>query len=66
MADNIRTTPLSLRPSEYRSVLWLGDLLMAIASLFAALYTWRQYNFLVKVEEYLNDGEPLGRARRLA
>lgn len=66
MADNIRTTPLRLRPSEYRSVLWLGDLLMAIASVFAALYTWKQYNFLVRVEQFLNDGEPLGRARRLA
>jgi exopolysaccharide biosynthesis polyprenyl glycosylphosphotransferase len=66
MADNIRTTPLRLRPSEYRFVLWMGDLLMAIASVFTALYTWQQYNFLVRVEEYLNDGEPLGRARRLA
>lgn len=44
MADNIRTTPLRLRPSEYRSVLWLGDLLMAIASVFAALFAWEQYN----------------------
>jgi exopolysaccharide biosynthesis polyprenyl glycosylphosphotransferase len=63
MADNIRTTPLRLRPSEYRSVLWLGDLLMAIASLFAALYTWRQYNFFVRFEALLSRGVPESRAR---
>jgi exopolysaccharide biosynthesis polyprenyl glycosylphosphotransferase len=49
MADNIRTAPLRLRPSEYRSILWLGDLFMAIASVFAALYAWGQYNLSVSI-----------------
>jgi len=62
MADNIRTTPLRLRPSEYRSVLWLGDLLMAVASVFAALYTWRQYNYFVRLDELLARGVAPGRA----
>jgi exopolysaccharide biosynthesis polyprenyl glycosylphosphotransferase len=66
MADNIRTTPLRLRPSEYRSVLWLGDLLMAIASLFAALYTWREYNFYVRLADLLASGVPAGRAEQRA
>ena len=52
-------TPLRLRPSEYRSVLWMGDLLMAIASVFAALYTWRQYNFYVRLAELLARGVAL-------
>jgi exopolysaccharide biosynthesis polyprenyl glycosylphosphotransferase len=66
MADNIRTTPLRLRPSEYRFVLWLGDLLMAIAALFAALYTWREYNFYVRLAELLASGVPAGRAEQRA
>ncbi|RPJ22817.1 MAG: sugar transferase [Chloroflexi bacterium] len=49
MADNIRTAPLRLRPSEYRSVLWLGDLLMAVVSVFTALYAWEQYNLTVNL-----------------
>jgi exopolysaccharide biosynthesis polyprenyl glycosylphosphotransferase len=44
MAENIRTTPLRLRPSEHRAILFVGDLMMAIASVFAALYTWVEYN----------------------
>jgi exopolysaccharide biosynthesis polyprenyl glycosylphosphotransferase len=66
MADNVRTTPLRLRPSEYRFVLWLGDLLMAIAALFAALYTWREYNFYVRLAELLASGVPAGRAEQRA
>jgi exopolysaccharide biosynthesis polyprenyl glycosylphosphotransferase len=53
MAENIRTTPLRIRPSEYRSILLIGDLIMAIVSVLAALATWRQYNFYVKLQEYL-------------
>ena len=49
MADNIRTAPLRLRPSEYRSVLFIGDLLMAVTSVFAALYAWQQYNLTVNL-----------------
>lgn len=62
MADNIRTAPLRLRPSEYRSVLWIGDLLMAVASVFTALYTWRQYNYFVRLEELLARGVQRARA----
>ncbi|MGZ9167241.1 MAG: nucleoside-diphosphate sugar epimerase/dehydratase, partial [Anaerolineales bacterium] len=62
MAENIRTTPLRLRPGEYRSVLWMGDLLMAVASVFAALFTWRQYNFYVRYTELLARGVQPGRA----
>ena len=43
MADIIRTTPLRLRPSEHRAILFMGDILMAVGSLFLALYTWDQY-----------------------
>jgi exopolysaccharide biosynthesis polyprenyl glycosylphosphotransferase len=66
MADNIRTTPLRLRPSEYRSVLWLGDLLMAIAALFAALYTWRRYNFYAYLTDLLARGIDPGQAEQRA
>jgi exopolysaccharide biosynthesis polyprenyl glycosylphosphotransferase len=47
MADNIRTAPLRLRPSEHRTILFVGDLLMAIGSLILALYTWDQYTIYV-------------------
>jgi FlaA1/EpsC-like NDP-sugar epimerase len=62
MADNIYTAPLRLRPSEYRSILWLGDLIMAITSLFVALYTWRRYNFYVTLADLLARGIPRIRA----
>ena len=62
MAENIRTTPLRLRPSEYRSILLIGDLVMAVASVFAALYTWRQYNYYVLLDSLLARGVPPGRA----
>jgi exopolysaccharide biosynthesis polyprenyl glycosylphosphotransferase len=66
MADNIRTTPLRLRPGEYRSVLWLGDLLMAIAALFAALYAWRRYNFYAYLTDLLARGIDRGQAEQRA
>ena len=62
MAENIRTTPLRIRPSEYRSLLIMGDLLMAVISVFASLYVWRQYNFYVILQGLLADGVPQGRA----
>lgn len=49
MADNIRTTPLRLRPSEHRTILFIGDLLMAIASVFAAIETWRRFNISAEI-----------------
>ncbi|NTW11989.1 MAG: sugar transferase [Anaerolineales bacterium] len=69
MADNIRTTPLRLRPSEHRTILFIGDLLMAIISVFAAIETWRQYiqyNLSLEVQRYLDLGFALERAVALA
>ncbi len=66
MAENVRTTPLRLRPTEYRNILLIGDLLMAVASVFAALYTWRQYNYYVLREDYIARGVAPGRAGDLA
>jgi len=66
MAENIRTTPLRIRPSEYRSLLVLGDLLMAVVSVFASLYVWRQYNFYVILAGLLADGVAPGRAEQRA
>ena len=59
MAENIRTTPLRLRPNEHRAILFVGDLTMAIGSLFLALYTWSQYNnyvYEILYEQYLAEG----------
>jgi exopolysaccharide biosynthesis polyprenyl glycosylphosphotransferase len=69
MAENIRTTPLRLRPSEYRSILFIGDLFMAIVSVFAALYTWSQYSlyqYQISFDEYIAQGFGPSRARQLA
>jgi exopolysaccharide biosynthesis polyprenyl glycosylphosphotransferase len=66
MAENIRTTPLRIRPSEYRSILVLGDLLMGILSDFASLYTWRQYNIYVRLQQLLSEGVAPGRAQQRA
>ncbi|MCC6498963.1 MAG: sugar transferase [Anaerolineales bacterium] len=62
MAENIRTTPLRLRPSEHRSLLFIGDLALSLASVFAALYTWREYNFTVQLAALIADGIPPTRA----
>jgi exopolysaccharide biosynthesis polyprenyl glycosylphosphotransferase len=59
MADHIRTTPLRLRPNEHRTILILGDLFMAIGSLFLALYIWSLYNeytFDILYEQYTAQG----------
>lgn len=75
MADNIRTTPLRLRPSEHRTILFLGDVLMGIGSVFAAIGTWVQYvQYTVNLEalriidEALLDGRVMDpiRAQELA
>ena len=66
MAENIRTTPLRIRASEYRSILLIGDLTMAVVSVFAALYTWRQYNFYVNLQDLLARGVAPGRAEQQA
>ncbi|HEX2991257.1 MAG TPA: sugar transferase [Anaerolineales bacterium] len=59
MAENIRTTPLRLRPNEHRAILIIGDLLMAIGSLFLALHIWRlynEYNLDILYEQYIAQG----------
>ena len=69
MAENIRTTPLRIRPSEYRSILVIGDSLMAVISIFAALYTWSQYNlyrYEVLYDEYIAQGFGPYNARQFA
>ncbi len=69
MAENIRTTPLRLRPEEHRAILLVGDLLMALGSMFLALYTWSQYNlyvFQVLYARYIADGFKTNEARHLA
>jgi len=63
MAENVRTAPLRLRPSEHRTILFVGDFVMSVASVFAALYTWREYNFTVQLAALIADGIPPGRAQ---
>jgi exopolysaccharide biosynthesis polyprenyl glycosylphosphotransferase len=65
MSENIRTTPLRLRPSEHRTILVVGDLLTAVASVFAALYTWRQYNLSVRLAELIATDTPPARIQPL-
>ena len=66
MADNIRTAPLRLRPSEHRTILFIGDLLMAVASVFAAIETWRRYLISAKVAELLDNDVAFARAQQMA
>ena len=65
MSENIRTTPLRLRPSEHRTILFVGDLITAVASVFAALYTWRQYNLSVRLAELIAADTPPARIQPL-
>src|SRR5512138_1222549 len=69
MAENIRTTPLRLRPNEHRAILLVGDLLMAISSLFLSLYTWGRYNqyvYQILYNGYIAQGYIPREARILA
>jgi len=69
MADNIRTVPLRLRPSEHRTILFLGDLLTGVASVFAAIKTWSlytQYNLSVEIAKNLANGLSIEKAQALA
>lgn len=43
MADHITTPAIRISPSEHRTILFIGDLLMSIAAVFAAIVTWREY-----------------------
>ena len=51
---NHQTTPLRLRPSEHRALLFIGDLLMSIASVFAASYTFQEYRRYLLVADGFN------------
>jgi len=62
MAENVRTTPLRLRPREHRTILFVGDLLTSVVSVFAALETWRRYNFNVILNELINAGVNVAKA----
>ena len=69
MAEHIRTTPLRLRPNENRMILFLGDLVMAVGSIFLALYAWGQYNlytFDILYEQYIAEGNGPRIAQQLA
>jgi exopolysaccharide biosynthesis polyprenyl glycosylphosphotransferase len=66
MADNIRTTPLRLRPSEHRAILFVGDLLMASGSVFAAIEFWRFYLISNMVDDLVAGGLSIARAQELA
>jgi exopolysaccharide biosynthesis polyprenyl glycosylphosphotransferase len=50
---NHQPSPLRFRPSEQRAILFLGDLLMAVASDFAAILTWREYQRYVLLADDL-------------
>ena len=65
MADNIRTTPLRLRPSEHRAILFIGDLLMAVTSVFAAIETWRRFNISAEIAKQIAKGFSPTRAEQI-
>ncbi|HBY08527.1 MAG TPA: glycosyl transferase [Chloroflexi bacterium] len=52
MADH-QTSRIRLRPSEHRVLLFIGDLLMSVASDFAAIYTWKEYQRYVLMADDL-------------
>lgn len=66
MADNVRTTPLKLRPSEHRTLLFLGDLLMSIVSVFAAIEVWKYYNLTARIKQLVEQGFAVERATLIA
>lgn len=65
MADNLRTTPLRLRPNEHRIILFLGDLLMGAVSVLAAIETWKRYNIAVEIARLAERGIGLTRAQQI-
>lgn len=66
MAENLRTAPLRLRPSEHRTLLFLGDLILSIVSVFAALSVWRAYNYNVQYQALLAEKPPIPEPRIIA
>ncbi len=65
MAENIRTTPLRLRPNEHRIILFLGDLIMGAVSVLAAIETWKRYNIAVEIARLAERGIGLTRAQQI-
>jgi exopolysaccharide biosynthesis polyprenyl glycosylphosphotransferase len=65
MAENIRTTPLRLRPNEHRMILFLGDLIMGAVSVWAAIQTWERYNIAVEVARLVERGIGQTRAEQI-
>ena len=67
MADNIRTSPaLRLRPNEHRMILFVGDLLTGLVSVFSAIETWKQYNIYVEAITLVErNGMVMERARQI-
>jgi len=65
MSENVRTSPLRLRPSEHRTILFIGDLLMAVASVFAAIETWRRFNISAEIAKQVAKGLSLARAEQI-
>ena len=55
MADQIQSHALRLRPSEHRTILFIGDLLMAIIAVFAAIYSFQEYRRYQIVAEGRNE-----------
>ena len=53
MASRHPPSRLRLRPSEHRVLLFIGDLVMAVASDFAAILTWREYSRFVLLADNL-------------
>ena len=50
---NHQSARLRLRPNEHRILLFVGDLLMGVISVFAAAYTWREYQrYLLAADGY--------------
>ena len=50
---NQQTTRVRLRPSEHRALLFIGDLIMSVISVFSAAYTWKEYQRYVLMAEEL-------------
>lgn len=50
---SLQATRLRLRPSEHRVLLFVGDSLMSVVSVFAAVYTWREYQRYILVSNEL-------------
>jgi len=53
---NLQPSRLRLRPSEHRALLFIGDLLMAVASVFAAAYTFQEYRRYLLVADGFKPG----------